>query len=134
MMLLFDEDDLLQAREDAEALMLDVCDITRPTGESTMDPDTGKVTPQTAPVLTGQKCAVQQAAGGTAPEAGEHVYTLQVSQLKLPVGVGPVQVNDVVTMRKSINPALIGNIYRITGTFEKTFLSAQRIPVEEITG
>lgn len=118
---------------EAEAMMVDSCIIDRP-GEAVTDPETGAVTPSYTPVYEG-KCKVQlNAAQAASPEAGEAVFTVQRSRVDLPIGAGPVATGDRVQMTAvRFNPALAGNTYRITELFEKSWPTAQRIPVEELT-
>lgn len=121
----------LQAQ--AESLMLDSCIIDRP-GEPVTDPETGAVTPSYTPVYEG-KCKVQLGASQAAsPEAGGAVFNVQRSRLDLPIGVGPIETGDRVRITAArFNPALADNVYRVTELFEKTWQTAQRIPVEELT-
>lgn len=112
--------------------MVDQCRIERPAG-SVVDPDTGEVVPAYELVWEG-RCEVQQTMAQSAnPEAGGAVFTVQDSQLKVPVGVGPVAVGDRATMLTGVyNPALVGNVYRVTETFEKSRQTSQRLRVEEL--
>lgn len=121
----------LQAQ--AEALMVDTCIIDRP-GEPVTDPETGAVTPSYTPVYEG-KCKVQLTASQAAsPEAGGAVFTVQRGRVDLPVGAGPIETGDRARITAArFNPALVGNVYRVTELFEKTWPTAQRIPVEELT-
>lgn len=121
----------LQAQ--AESLMIDTCVIDRP-GDPVTDPETGAVTPSYTPVYVG-RCKIQQTiAQSASPEAGGAVYTVQDSRLDIPVGAGPIETGDrVVITGARFNPALIGNLYRVTELFEKSWPTAQRIRVEELT-
>lgn len=123
---------LRRGRRDAERLMLDSCVIDRP-GEPTTDPD-GVVTPSYTPVYEG-KCKVQLTASQAAsPESAGAVFNAQRSRLDLPVGVGPIMPGDRVRIVTAMsNPALVGNTYRVTELFEKSWQTAQRIPIEELT-
>lgn len=118
---------------EAELMMVDTCIIDRP-GEAVTDPETGAVTPSYTPVYEG-KCKVQLSASQAAsPEAGGAVFNVQRSRLDLPVGVGPIETGDrVVITGARFNPALLGNLYRVKELFEKSWPTAQRIPVEELT-
>ena len=123
---------LLRGRVAAEALMVDSCIIERP-GPSVMDPLTGKVKPSYTPVFAG-RCKVQQTlAQSSSPEAGGAVYTVQNARLDLPVGAGPVAVDDHVRLVSAAsNPDLVGNVYRVKELFEKSWQTAQRVRVEEL--
>lgn len=124
---------LAAGRVAAEALMVDSCIVDRP-GPSVMDPLSGKVQPSYSPVYSGP-CKVQQTlAQSSSPEAGGAVFTVQSARLDLPVGVGPVAVGDRVRMVvASSNPDLVGNVYRVKELFEKSWQTAQRVRVEELT-
>lgn len=124
---------LAAGRTVAESLMVDSCIIDRP-GEPVTDPDTGTVSPSHALIHEG-RCKVQQTlAQSSSPEAGGAVFTVQGSRLDVPVGVGPLETGDRVRIVTAVsNPALVGNVYRIVETFEKSWQTAQRVRVEELT-
>ena len=124
---------LMDGRIAAEALMVDSCRIERP-GEVVTDPDSGVVSPSHELVYEG-RCKVQQTlAQSTDAEAGGAVFTVQGSRLDIPVGAGPVRTGDRVRMLSGVhNPALAGNVYRIVELFEKSWQTAQRVRVEELT-
>lgn len=124
---------VLGGRIAAESLMVDTCIIDRP-GEPVTDPESGAVTPSYTLVHEG-KCKIQQTiAQSASPEAGGAVFTVQDSRLDVPVGVGPVETGDRVRIVSAVlNPALVGNVYRIVETFEKSWQTAQRVRVEELT-
>ena len=121
-------------RREAEKGMVDTCIIERPSGEPVTDPDTGVVSPSHELVYEG-RCKVQQTlAQSTDAEAGGAVFTVQGSRLDIPVGAGPVRTGDRVRMLSGVhNPALAGNVYRIVELFEKSWQTAQRVRVEELT-
>lgn len=127
------DDLLLRRRAAAERRMRDICIIERP-GELVTDPETGVVTPGYTPVYSGP-CKIQQTIAQSAtPQAGEHQFTVQDSALHIPVGAGPVAVDDVATITAAaMNPALLGNVYRVSETFEKSQPTAQRLRIEEVT-
>lgn len=123
----------LRGRAAAEALMLDACRVERP-GESVTDPDSGDVTPSMSPVFEG-KCKVQQTMSqGANPAAGSHAFTIQDSRVDFPVSAGPLMVDDVVTMTASaLDPQLVGTVFRVAELFHKSYATAQRTRVEEVT-
>ena len=129
-------DDLLGAlpflREQAESLMVDRCRIERP-GEVVTDPETGVVSPSFELVYEGP-CKVQQTlAQSSSQESGGAVFTVQDTALHVPVGAGPVAPGDRATMLTGVyNPALVGNVYRVTDLYEKSLQTAQRLRVEEL--
>jgi len=69
------------------------------------------------------------------PDAGQHVFTIQRYFVSIPVGAGPVDVNDVVRITASpMDAHNVGRRFRIASTFNKTFATAQRLMADEITG
>lgn len=124
---------LAAGRELAESMMVDACIIDRP-GEPVTDPKTGAVAPSYTPVYEG-KCKVQQTlAQSSSKEAAGAVFNVQTSRVDLPVGAGPIETGDRARITATrFNPALVGNVYRVKELFEKSWPTAQRIPVEEMT-
>ena len=123
---------VLAGRREAEALMLDSCDVMRP-GEPVTDPETGNVTPGETFVYSGP-CKVQQTISQASnPEAGGHQFTVQDSRVDFPVSAGPLQVNDVVRLTASLlDPQLVGRPFRVDELFHKSFATAQRTRVSEV--
>lgn len=124
---------LAAGRIAAESLMVDPCIIDRP-GEPVTDPETGAVSPSHTPVYDGP-CKIQQTlAQSSSPEAGGAVFTVQGARVDIPVGAGPVATGDRVRLGEGVhNPDLTGNTYRIVEIFEKSWQTAQRVRVEELT-
>ncbi len=116
--------------------MLDTCRIRAVTGETT-DPNTGKVTPTYGnPVYSG-KCKLQnqRASFPSTPDAGEHQFTVTPTELHLPItGTAPVGTGLVVEITGSIDPANVGRVFRIRSGDRKSYGTALRCQVEEITG
>jgi hypothetical protein len=125
-------EDILEARADAESLMLDACTVHR-SGAVVTDPATGKVTRPKTLVYDG-KCRLQQTiAQGRQSVAGEHEFTEQDARWDTPVGSGPFAVGDLVTMTVArLDDQLVGRTYRVAGRFNKSGATAQRIRVEEV--
>lgn len=123
----------LRGRSAAESLMVDACTIHRQ-GELFTDFDTGVVSPVMALVYEGV-CKVQQTiAQSSNPSAGGHSFTVQDARVDLPVLAGPFLVGDVVTVAASVLDAqLVSRRFRVVELFHKSFATAQRIRVEEIT-
>lgn len=121
-----------QGRTAAESLMLDTCTVHRPGAPST-DAD-GNVTPSLTLLYTGP-CKIQQTlAQSSNPVAGGHAFTVQDTRWDTPVGEGPFEVNDVVTIVEAVlDPQLTGRVYRVTDPFHKSGATAQRTRVEELT-
>jgi hypothetical protein len=123
---------VLAGRREAEALMVDACDVMRP-GDPITDPETGNVTPGSTFVYSG-KCKVQQTISQASnPTAGEHSFTVQDSRVDFPVSAGPLQVSDTVTVTASVlDPQLVGREFRVAELFHKSYATAQRTRVEEV--
>ncbi len=118
----------LQAQ--AESMMRDTATITRVTGTTT-DTD-GREIPETTEVYGPTiephkgKCKLEaNTLVDTSPTVGGATVTIQRYRVDIPVGAGPVQVGDLVECR--------GRQFRVTGLHEKTWQTAQRLPVEEVT-
>lgn len=112
--------------------MLDACVVHRQ-GDLVTDPNTGAVTRSRDVVYEG-KCKLQQTlAQGRNPTAGEHEFTVQEIRWDTPVGSGPFHVDDLVTMTAAeLDEQLVGREYRVSGRFNKSAATAQRIRVEEV--
>lgn len=125
---------LLRGRQRAEALMLDTVVVKHKTGEAT-DAETGHTTPTYSTVYSGPG-KIQQggAASGRPHELGEASVQLVTFQLHLPVSATGVQVDDVATVTAStLDPDLVGKSFTIRSVAHKTFLTARRMDVEELT-
>lgn len=129
----FDTDDILEARADAEALMKDTCEIRRPSGSS-VDPETGEITPDYLPVYSG-KCRLQSNEGVSADrESGQSSLTVLSRSVHIPAATVQVQDGDVVTMTASLfSPFLVNREFRVRGWSPESYASADRLPVEEVT-
>ena len=128
------EQAIRDGRAAAESLMVDACRVERP-GELVTDAETGDVTPGYSAVYEGA-CKVQAASSVvSSPDAGEHSWAVQQLQVHVPVSVGPVQTDDVVTVTASVYaPHLVGRAFRVAGLAAKSWATAQRLIVEEVVG
>lgn len=122
--------------------------ISRP-GAPVTDNDTGNVTVPSIDVYAGP-CKVQQTISQSAnPTAGGHKFTVQSARLDIPVSVTGVQVGDIATASfldtatypdgsfpsDTLYPAAIREVsFRVIELFEKSYATAQRLRVEQITG
>lgn len=119
-------------RSQAESLMNDSCTITRG-GADVFNPVTGQYEPDPGATIYAGKCRVQS--GGTQaanPEAGGAVFTVEKPELQLPFGVS-LEVGDQAVIDSSVNPALVGVAYRVTGLGQKTHATSARYTVEVVT-
>jgi hypothetical protein len=117
--------------------MVDECTVTRVTGPpGPVDPDTGEREPApTATVYTG-RCKVQTyEPHESARKSGEHIYIEQRYHLHLPISATEADVGDSVTVTSSATDAqLVGREYRVAGEHAKTWATARRLLLDEITG
>lgn len=126
----------LRGRAAAERDMLDACKVERLTG-SVADPETGVITPTRSVIYSG-KCKLQQSAPSTAPttvgEAGVFVGQLT---LHLPVTdtTALVAPDDLVTITTCVQDAsLVGKVFKLRGPAHKSFATARRFPLVEVSG
>lgn len=123
----------LRGRRAAERLMVDTCSISRPSDEVTTNPD-GTVEAVQTLVYAG-KCKLQQQRMQFAemPDAGDHRFTVAPLEVHVPTSVVGLDTGDVVQVTASFDPANVGREFRVRTFDRKTFQSALRIIVEEIT-
>jgi hypothetical protein len=125
----------LRGRAAAEALMLDAVTVQHQTGSS--EDAAGNITPTWSTVYSG-KAKIQQLAPATTPtDVGQAaVFTGQL-QLHLPVtdataGVSP---DDLVTVTACVlDTSLAGKTFRLRGPVHKSYLTARRFPMLEVSG
>jgi hypothetical protein len=126
---------LARGRAKAESLMVDACTVQHATALVT-DQETGVVTPTYTTVYTG-KCKVQMPSAETAPrttDVGEASVLVGHLVLHLPMSVTTVSPNDLVTVTSSgLDAGLVGRTFRLRGPSHKTYLTARRFPIIEVT-
>lgn len=125
----------MAGRAAAEALMTDTCTITR-AGTPTTDPDTGEVTDNPTTVYTG-RCKVQQANVQSRPQSpGEAAVLMVRREVHLPVATsGGIRAGDLVEITACpLDPDMVGRRLRVRDEHGKTFATARRLGVEEVTG
>lgn len=125
---------LARARTAAARLMVDACTVRRVTSSAT-DQDTGVVTPTYTTVYTGA-CKVQQPAPASGPSVvGEAEVFVGQLQLHIPVtATGPAP-DDLVTITACVHDAdLVGRAFHLRGPAHKSFASARRFPMVEVSG
>lgn len=125
-----------RGRAMAESLMLDACTIVHPATSGDVDEATGRPSSTAGATVYTGPCKVQSADLEVRnPESGEHPYSLQRFAVHIPVTATGVAVGDVVTITaSSTDPAQVGRVFRVASLFRKTFATAQRLGVEEVTG
>lgn len=127
---------LARGRAAAEALMVDACTIADTTSLIT-DDLTGQVVATRAPVYTG-KCKVQTSGSGALgdrTDVGEVALVVLRLELHLPVlGSENVHRGGLVTITASVtDAALVGRTFRVRDLTHKTWLTARRLQIEEVT-
>lgn len=80
-------------------------------------------------------CKVQRYDGQTSFEenVAEREFTSERVYLHIPVGIADVHVDDIATITASADPNLVGVPLTVKATFAKTWGTARRILVEQIT-
>lgn len=128
---------LARGRARAEELMTDTVTVTRVTGPpGPVDPDTGEREPApTTTVYTGPGKVQTYEPHESARKSGEHIYIEQRYHLHLPISATEADVGDSVTVTSSATDAqLVGREYRVAGEHAKTWATARRLLLDEITG
>jgi hypothetical protein len=128
---------LARGRARAEELMTDTVTITRITGPpGPVDPDTGEREPApTMTVYAGPGKIQTYEPHESARKSGEHIYIEQRYHLHLPISATEADVGDSVTVTSSATDAqLVGREYRVAGEHAKTWATARRLLLDEITG
>lgn len=125
----------------AETLMRDECTVTRATGETHVDSETGVTTPVFITVYAG-RCKLQTSGGIGAETSVSGVQTSvggKIPQWSLyahfPFDTPGLEEGDVMEIQTSYNPELVGRKLRLVNMqSEKTHVTAQRWNVKEIGG
>lgn len=122
---------LLESRADAESLMLDTCTIVR-LGEVVTNPDTGVVTPPAETTIYTGRCKVKAPQRANQPaDVGAAIITVTPGEVHIPATGPDLMVGDVVEMTASeLQSTLVGDLYKVTGPFDGTLVTARRHPVE----
>jgi len=123
---------VLRGRVAAERNMTDTCTVKTVTGSS-VNQTTGVETPTYSTTYTG-KCKVQS--GGLSalnPEAGGATFTVQRSEVHVPVGAFAPAVGQVITITAcALDPLMVGRVFRVTSLLHKSQATAYRLGVEEV--
>jgi len=126
---------LLRGRTAAEALMLDTITVTRLTSSVT-DGETGVVTPTYSTVYTGPAKVQRTGRQTTArpSEVGEAEVFMSRLEVHVPVSVVGISTDDIITVTAStLDPELVGQQFHVRQESHKSFETARRLGVEEIT-
>lgn len=124
---------LARGRAAAEAGMVDACTVEHPTGEST-GPGGVITATYAAPFYSG-KCQVQiTAETGQTVDVGEAHRIVTRKTVKLPISVLGVREGDRITITAAAHdPDLAGRVYTVRDVEAKTYLTARRVTVTEVT-
>lgn len=126
----------LRGRAAAERDMLDACTVRRASGSSA-DPETGAVSAAHTTVYAG-KCKMQQTAPAATPTViGEAEVFIGQMELHLPVSTASAAVapGDVVTVDTCVlDASLVGKKFKLRGPAHKSFATARRFPLTEVSG
>ncbi len=126
---------LLRGRTAAEQLMLDTITVTRLTSSVT-DGETGVVTPTYSTVYSGPAKVQRTGRQTTArpSEVGEAEVFMSRLEVHVPVSVVGISTDDIITVTAStLDPELVGQVFHVRQEAHKTFETARRLGVEEIT-
>lgn len=110
----------------------------RPVTDQTTDPTTGEVTPTYGDPVYSGKCKIQQQRlrYPETPAAGEHQWTLGVTEIHLPVtaDAANVALDHVGEIDSSFNTSNVGRQFRVQTPDTKTYQTAIRLICEEVLG
>ena len=122
-------------RRAAERLMVDTCTVRRVASHTT-DPETGVITPTYSTIYAG-KCKVQRNPAPTnsrPTSVGEAEVFLAYIELHLPTSATGVDSDDMATIDTSaLDPDLVGVVFHLRELAHKTFQTARRFGVQEVT-
>jgi hypothetical protein len=123
-------------RRFSERMMTSACEITRETTvPGTLDPET-LLQVETFETVWAGPCRVKSVSTVTsARETEGQLDTVQQLELYVPVdGTGQIGADDTVTITAGgYDPTLTGKQFRIAGTFNQSYATARRLPIEGLT-
>jgi hypothetical protein len=127
---------IARGRAAALNLMQDACTVRHRSGSS-VDPETGVITPTLAVGYSGP-CKIQQSApAGNPSEVGEAAVFVGQLTLHLPVtdDTAAVQPDDLVTITACVlDASLVGKTFKLRGPAHKSYATARRFPMVEVSG
>jgi len=111
--------------------MLDTATVT--STSRTIDQTTGAEIVTSTLVYTG-RCKVQQSGSQeSTPEAGGATFTVQRSEVHFPVGAFVPAIGQVITVTAAtLDPLLIGRVFRVVALLHKSAATAYRLAVSEV--
>jgi septal ring-binding cell division protein DamX len=127
---------LVAGQSAAESLMTDTVTVRYATGTTTQDPVTGSETPVYADRFT-SRCKVQtRTLQARQEEVGGRTATTVTVELHLPISTPAVEVGDLceITAVGALSDVqLLGRTFRVVAPVAKSFATARRLDVEEMT-
>lgn len=125
-----------RGRAAAEQGMVDTCTIRANDGDTTYDPATNAYVETAGTLLYTGPCQVQVT--DTIPQSanvGDQSVVVERIIVKIPWDAVAIPVSSVVeiTAAGASSGAVVGNRYRVTGSHDKTFATATRLPCESVT-
>lgn len=123
---------MLRGQLAAVALMVDACQITRRSTQTT-NPDTGVITQNYSVIYTGI-CRIQRRTMFDRPHSsGEaYVYMLAV-EVQLPISaIGPTTEDIVTVTTATYDPDLLSRVFTVRGLSHKTHATARHLQCVEI--
>lgn len=125
---------VIRGRIAAERLMQDAVVIKRPPLVPATNPDTGEVTPAPTTIYTGIAKIQAGGASGSPESVGEAELTTSQLVLHIPFSVTGVTTDDVCTVTASLlDPDLVGKVFTIRAPMHKSFATARRFSVQELS-
>lgn len=125
----------LAGRRAAERLMVDTCTVKR-LASQVSDPETGVITPTYTTIYTG-RCKVQRTSHPTNSRplnVGEAELFAAYIELHLPTSVLGVDSDDFATIDAApLDADLVGTVFHLRELAHKTFQTARRFGVQEVT-
>lgn len=117
--------------------MLDECLIVRPSTDSpTIDGTTGEMTPGTPTVVYAGPCTLAAPGAADQPLRSDTALTESKPVLRVPVGTGPYQLGDTVTLTSvwdGNTDRVTGRSWRVINLPERTARIDQRLELAEVT-
>jgi hypothetical protein len=123
----------LRGRKAAERLMVDTCTVKRPADAVTTNAS-GVVAATSTTIYTG-KCKIQQQRMQFAEmtDAGDHRFTVAPLEVHLPTSATGIDTNDRIEITASFDTANVGRVFTVRTFDRKTFQTALRVIVTEVT-
>lgn len=114
-------------------LMTDTCVVSRATGETTVDPDTGQVTPEVVEVFSGPCRLGSAPSPGREVESGEYQYLIESPRLHLPHDADVQSGDEAVITETETDNVSLGRRLVLVDLNRGTHRTSQRWNVEVVT-